>query len=118
MGYSMSENDTNQPPEVTPVRVIMATFPNSESARQIGTILVEKQLVACINIIPEIESIYRWEGKVNQDREVLGIMKTTEEKLCDLKEIFNREHPYDVPELLVFNPVDGLEDYLKWVMEG
>ncbi len=59
------------------VRIVIATFPNIECARQIGTLLIEKQLAACVNLIPAVESIYLWQGKMESATEVLAFFKTT-----------------------------------------
>ena len=68
-----SQNDANDS-----VMVIFCTFPNTGEARQIGTVLVESQLAACVNIIPGIESIFQWQGKIQMESEVLAIFKTTQ----------------------------------------
>lgn len=100
------------------VRIVFVTFPDLETARQIGTLLVESQLAACLNIIPGVESIYRWEGKINQDKEVAALIKTTESSLPQLERNFLEKHPYDVPEFLVMKPDSGFQGYLDWVRES
>ncbi len=103
---------------VSEVRVVLMTFPNLEAARQIGTHLVESQLIACINLVPTIESIYQWEGKVQSETEVLAIAKTTAKNAAQLVESITDLHPYDVPECLVLELSDGLKSYLKWVTDS
>ena len=100
------------------VRIVIATFPNIECARQIGTLLVESQLVACINLLPGVESIYQWEGGVNSEKEVMGFLKTKASLLPELEKKFVEAHPYDVPEFLVLEPSSGLDKYLGWVEES
>ena len=100
------------------VLVVLCTFPDLAKARQIGTALVEKQLAACVNLAPGLESIYRWKGEVNRDAEVLGIIKTTKAKLPFLTETLVDLHPYEVPEVLALPVADGNEAYLDWVRSG
>jgi len=76
---------------------------------------VEQRLAACVNIIPRMESCYRWEGKVLTDSEALLIVKTSQQVLDKLREYVTTEHPYELPEIIVLSVTDGLSDYLKWV---
>lgn len=97
------------------VIIVFCTFPTKNDARQIGTLLVKKQLVACVNIIPELESIYEWDGNVQRESEALVMMKTKRE-CFELLEIKLQElHPYDTPEIIATDVVDGAKNYLKWV---
>ena len=100
------------------VRIVLVTFPNLETARQIGTLLVKSQLAACLNLVPGVESIYWWENRVNRDNEIIGIIKTTHSCLSELEQTLITEHPYDVPEFLVFRPDSGFSEYLEWVMNS
>ncbi|MDA0768237.1 MAG: divalent-cation tolerance protein CutA [Verrucomicrobia bacterium] len=97
------------------VLVVLCTFPSVEKARQIGTALVERQLVACVNLVPKMESIYRWEGRICEETEVLGLFKTTAGRLGALREAIEELHPYDVPEVVALVVVGGSERYLEWV---
>ncbi len=97
------------------VRVVLVTFPNLDVARQIGTHLVESQLIACINLLPAVESIYRWEGRVISDQEVLGIIKTTVLNLAQVEAVTLELHPYATPEFIVLEVTAGSERYLDWV---
>lgn len=101
------------------MRVLKAisTFPNVESARKVIRELVSQKLIACGNIIPHVESIYMWEGELCEETEVLAIMKTHEEKISSLKQVLSELHPYEVPELIITEIVDGSDDYLNWVRE-
>ena len=97
------------------VQVVLCSFPDLPKARHIGTLMIEKQLVACVNLIPEVESLFRWEGKITAEKEVLGIFKTTSERLLALEKELGALHPYDIHEFLVL-PVDsGSKAYLNWV---
>ncbi|MEN8714441.1 MAG: divalent-cation tolerance protein CutA [Verrucomicrobiales bacterium] len=107
------QNGTNQ-------RVVMAitTFADIDAARQFGAQLVEAQLVACINLVPGVESIYRWKGKVEQEPEVIAVMKTTENRLEELQAWVQEKHPYDEPEFLVLPVEAGASGYLGWAREN
>jgi len=98
------------------VRVVIVTFPTLEQARQVGTQLVERRLAACVNLIPAIESIYRWQGGIEQDREVLAVFKTAVGRVDELRGALLDLHPYDVPEFLVLDVTAGAKDYLAWVL--
>ena len=97
------------------VQVVLCTFPDLPQARHIGTLLVEKQLAACVNLIPAVESIFCWEGKISTESEVLAVFKTTAECLAELEQELRVRHPYEVPELLALPVANGSEAYLKWV---
>ncbi|HAT18797.1 MAG TPA: divalent-cation tolerance protein CutA [Verrucomicrobiales bacterium] len=97
------------------VQVVLCTFPDLPQARHIGTLLVEKQLAACVNLIPAVESIFCWEGKISSESEVLAVFKTTAECFVELERELLARHPYDVPELLALRVGAGSEAYLKWV---
>jgi periplasmic divalent cation tolerance protein len=93
--------------------VVLCTFPDIEQARQIGAALVERQVAACVNLLPGVESIYRWEGKVEKAGEVLGIIKTT--RYDELEAAIQELHPYEVPEILALPVAGGASAYLKWL---
>ena len=96
--------------------VVLCTFPDIEQARQIGAALVERQVAACVNLLPGVESIYRWEGKVEKAGEVLAIIKTT--RYAELEAAIQELHPYEVPEILALPVAAGSEAYLRWVGES
>ncbi|MFT4548082.1 MAG: periplasmic divalent cation tolerance protein [Verrucomicrobiales bacterium] len=98
-----------------PAILVLATFPDIEKARQIGTALVEKQLAACVNLIPNVESIYRWEGKVETASEVQALIKTTSDRYPELEKAICDLHPYEVPEIIAVEIAAGLPAYLRWV---
>ena len=97
-------------------RLVFCTFPDAASARQIGTVLIEKQLAACVNLIPGVDSVYRWQGKVENASEVLAVFKTT----AALYPVFERElaglHPYEVPEIIAMEPAAVAESYGSWLL--
>ena len=98
--------------------VVFVTFPSLEKARQIGTQLVKRQLIACINCLPEVSSIYQWEGKLCEDKESLGIMKTTAEKWTELEQLLYELHPYDTPEIVALPTEKVAAPYRAWVQQS
>ena len=96
--------------------VVLCTFPDIDQARQIGAALVERQVAACVNLFPGVESIYRWEGKTERADEVLGIVKTT--RYADLEAAILELHPYEVPEILALPVAAGSAAYLNWLGEA
>ena len=98
------------------LRLVFITFPSMDSARQIGTLLVEKQLAACVNFIPAVESVYRWQGKVESSSEVLAIFKTTEAVFPEFENTLKQLHTYGVPEIVAISPSGVSTDYLAWVL--
>ena len=95
--------------------LVLCTFPDLERARQIGTLLVEKQLAACVNLLPGVESIYRWEGQVESAGEVIAIFKTTREVYPGFRDALAEAHPYEVPEIVALQPEDAASSYAAWV---
>jgi len=77
--------------------------------------LVESGLAACVNLLPGIVSVYRWEGRVQTDEECMMVIKTTEPALAALKDWLGDRHPYELPELVAVPVTDGLPAYLAWV---
>jgi periplasmic divalent cation tolerance protein len=101
---------------MTEALIVLCTFPNAGEARQIGTHLVERQYAACINILPGVESIYQWQGKLCQDQEVMAVIKTTREAFPVLSRELAAMHSYDEPEILALPIADGSAGYLNWLM--
>jgi periplasmic divalent cation tolerance protein len=97
--------------------LVISTFPDEEKARQIGTLLVEKQLAACVNLLPGLTSIYRWQGKVETEGEVMALFKTTAARFPALRDELLSLHPYDVPEVVALRMEEVAEAYGRWIME-
>ncbi len=97
------------------VLLVLCTFPDPAKARQIGTLLVERQLAACANLVPAVESIYRWQGKVESAAETLAIFKTTAAAWPSFRDALAEAHPYDVPEIVAVKPADVADSYATWV---
>lgn len=99
------------------VLLALSTFPDIETARRIARQLVTENFVACANIIPAIESIYRWQGKVEEGNETLVLFKTAAARSAAFQEKLKSLHPYDVPEIICLCIADGSPEYLRWVVE-
>jgi len=98
--------------------LVLTNFPDLPTARQIGATLVEKQLAACVNLLPPMESIYRWKGAVETAQEIPALIKTTRDGFERLAAEFRSLHPYEVPELIAIPIEAGLPAYLDWVREN
>ena len=97
------------------VAIIYSTIGDIKDARRIAHTLVEEQLVACVNIIPKIESIYRWEGKIENDEEVVIIAKTKDMNVKKTIKRIKSLHSYELPDIIVLPIIGGLKDYLDYV---
>ena len=95
--------------------IIYSTIDDLKAARRIANTLVEEQLVACVNIIPNIESIYRWKGKIEYEQENLILAKTVDENIEKTVERLKTIHPYEVPDIIVLPITAGLEGYLTYI---
>jgi periplasmic divalent cation tolerance protein len=98
------------------LRVVFVTFPDVECARRIAGSIVERGEAACANLVPGVESIYRWEGELYRDAEVLGIFKCVATALPAFTRAVVEAHPYEVPEVVVLPVEGGHEPYLDWVL--
>lgn len=97
------------------VSVVYITIDNMQDARKIATRLVEEQIVACVNIIPKIESIYRWKGKIENEEEIILIAKTSDQNVKKTIHRIKELHSYEVPDIVVLPVVGGLKDYLDYI---
>jgi len=100
-------------------KVLVLTTAGSEAeAQNIANQLVERGLAACVNIVPRIQSLYRWEGKVETAEEFLLIIKTTKARSVDVKAAIRELHSYELPECIVISMEDGSAEYLRWIEES
>lgn len=97
------------------VLIIFVTATNRKEAVRIGEEMVSMRLAACANIIPGIQSIYRWKGKVAKAREVLLILKSTKPRYHALEKAIKAMHTYEIPEVIALPVTEGLERYIRWV---
>ena len=103
---------------MTDKRIVLSTAGSEEEARRIALHLVENQLAACVNIVPQIESVYRWQGNVESSREWLLLIKTTAEKFKIVRDAIRELHSYDLPECIAIAIEDGSAQYLEWIGES
>jgi len=96
----------------------LSTCPDAATAERIARALVEDRLAACVNLLPGVRSVYRWDGDVVVDEEVLLVIKTTSAQLQALRERLPALHPYETPELVVLAVTDGLPAYLQWIADS
>ena len=94
--------------------VTLVTAPDLKTARKLAKAALEAKLIACANLIPKIESHYRWQGKLERNAEVLMILKTSNHRLSALEKLIVAQHPYDTPEFVVLPLNRGNKRYLDW----
>jgi periplasmic divalent cation tolerance protein len=95
--------------------VVLSAFASAEEARRVARVLVEKKLAACVNVIPGVRSVYRWEDAIVDEEEVLLLIKTGRALIQELTDEIERLHSYEVPEVIALPVVDGAERYLAWM---
>ncbi len=95
----------------------MTTVNTEREARELASRIVKERLAACVQIVPKIESVYFWDGKVRDDQEYLLLIKTLEARCGDLKAFLEKHHSYEVPEFLVLPVIDGSKEYLQWMKD-
>jgi periplasmic divalent cation tolerance protein len=100
------------------ILLALSTFPDAETARQISDQLVAERFAACANILPSVESIYRWKDKIESGNETLVFFKVSEDRQSAFQDKLRSLHPYDVPEIIFVPVAGGLPEYLQWVSEN
>jgi len=103
---------------MTEVVLVLTTAPDDDRAESMARALVEERLAACVNVVPGVVSIYRWKGAVEQDLELLLVIKTRADRFEALREALVSLHPYDVPELIALPVAAGHPPYLAWLDEA
>jgi periplasmic divalent cation tolerance protein len=96
--------------------VVLITAPNGEEANRIAEALVSLRLAACVQVLPEMQSVYRWQGKVQREKEVLLLAKTTQAKFEELESEVRSRHSYETPEIVAVPISSASEPYLKWLV--
>src|SRR5262245_9215264 len=95
--------------------VVFMTAANGEEATRLADMLVGAHLAACVQILPEMESVYRWQGKIERQAEILILAKTTRGKFEELERVVRALHSYDTPEIVAVADVAGSAPYLEWL---
>jgi periplasmic divalent cation tolerance protein len=98
------------------ILLTLSTFPDAEIARRISTQLITEKFAACANVLPGVESIYRWKEKIESGNETLVFFKVSEERQQAFQDKLRSLHPYEVPEIISCNIDSGLPEYLRWVI--
>ena len=101
---------------MTDALLVIKTLPNADAAAELATKVVGEKLAACANILPALRSIYRWEGKVQDENEVLVLLKTQGRQYESLKARILELHPYEVPEVIAIPVERGHHAYLDWIL--
>ena len=100
------------------ILLALSTFPDRETAQRISNQLVAEKFAACANILPGIESIYRWKDKIETGNETLVFFKLSEDRQSAFQEKLRSLHPYEVPEIVFISISSGLPEYLRWVVDN
>ena len=100
------------------ILLALSTFPDAETARKISDQLVTEKFAACANILPGVESVYRWKEKIETSNETVVFFKLSEDRQAAFQEKLRSLHPYEVPEIIFVSVANGLPDYLRWVGES
>jgi periplasmic divalent cation tolerance protein len=100
---------------VTEFVLVLTTLPADADGQSFASVLVERRLAACVNILPAMESVYRWKGAIERDAERQVLIKTRRDLVGELKRQLQTLHPYEVPELIVLPIADGSDAYLAWL---
>ena len=103
---------------MTDKRIVLTTAGSAEEAQKIARHIVEHRLAACVNIISKIESVYRWQGKVESSAEWLLLIKTTVDKFPHVRTAIRELHSYDLPECIAIAVEDGSKEYLDWIADS
>ncbi|NOQ16359.1 MAG: divalent cation tolerance protein CutA [Methyloprofundus sp.] len=98
-----------------PYQLILNTCPDFAVAQTLAKQIVENKLAACVNILPALTSVYRWQGKVETAQEHLLLIKASSTQYSKIEQFINTHHPYDVPEIIAFSIENGLPAYLQWI---
>ena len=104
-------------PRSSSMMVVFCSFPSLDNAREIGREIISEGLAACVNLLPHVESIYRWEGQIQQEPEVLAIFKVSSGAYARLEAALLSKHPYEVPEVVGVSAEAVSAGYLAWVQK-
>ncbi len=99
----------------TDYQIVFCTCPDKDTAEKIASLLVENNVAACVNIVPNITSIYRWQGQLERAEECLLLIKARQDTYSVLETLIKKHHPYQLPEIIAVAIERGLPDYLNWI---
>ncbi len=108
------ENDRSD--NASRLLVVLMTAPDRDEASRIAELLVNSRLAACVQILPEVQSVYRWKGEVERNTEILLLAKTTSDKFDELDRAVREIHSYDTPEIIALPVNAASESYLNWLL--
>ncbi len=103
---------------MTKALIVFCSCPTEAEAFRLARELVEGRLAACVNILPVMQSVFRWQGEIQTDTERLLLIKTTDERFAELSETLAKLHSYEVPEIVAVPIIDGNEKFLAWIRES
>ncbi len=95
--------------------IVLTTYPDAELAQQAARALVDRRLAACVNLLPEMTSVYRWEGDIESGQELQLMIKTRRSLFSEVRDYILKSHPYELPEILCIPVLTGSDDYLNWI---
>ena len=95
--------------------LVLTNVPDVECAQWVARTLIEARLAACVNLLPAVQSMYRWQGKIEEATEITLLIKTTSQHYDNLQQVIVKLHPYDVPEIIATPIVTGYAPYLQWI---
>ncbi len=98
--------------------IVMSTVPNEEVGKKIAHVLLQKKLVPCVNMVPNVRSIYTWNGEIHDETELIMVMKTRASLFENLRDEIKANHPYECPEILCVPILGGYPPYLDWIHEN
>jgi periplasmic divalent cation tolerance protein len=114
----MMGSGSNLPGAKTQTIVVLVTASSEAEATKIGQAVVEDGVAACANIVPNLTSLFRWDGKLLKEQEVLIVLKSRLDLFRDLEAVIRRHHSYEVPEIIALPIIEGSASYLKWIIES
>ena len=97
--------------------IVLTTTPDNVEAERLARAIIDAKLAACVQVLPQMTSVYLWEGKVQTEPEHVLLIKTLEHKFDDLSEFITKNHSYDVPEIVAIDAEKVSDDYLKWMAD-
>jgi len=95
--------------------LVITNLPDRASAGQLGALLIERRLAACVNLLAPCSSIYRWRGEIQRDEEHTLLIKTVQDRYAEVEALIRANHPYELPEIIAVTIVQGLPAYLQWI---